>query len=268
MAAIVLLLTWACALGITTSASRMTWAFARDFGLPFSKTVKKVTSRTRAPVIAVGVVTLCAVALTLIYIGSPVAFNDVISLTITGFYGSYFVPASLLLYRRVKGQILPHKAMLEGEEPTYQITEQTTTNTSDVDPKLVDPIEKSSPASAASDKSPADSAEPENAELVAYVPTQLYWGPWHIPGIWGIINNAYACAYMLFVIFWSCWPPQTPVDPASMNYSVLVTGGVIIFSIFWYYVKGRKEYRGPLLERPPNALAAAGPRETVKVVDI
>ncbi|TVY55628.1 Choline transport protein, partial [Lachnellula suecica] len=37
MGAIVLLLTWCCALGITTTASRMTWSFARDNGTPLSK---------------------------------------------------------------------------------------------------------------------------------------------------------------------------------------------------------------------------------------
>ena len=37
MVVIVLLLTWACAMGITTTASRMTWSFARDNGLPASR---------------------------------------------------------------------------------------------------------------------------------------------------------------------------------------------------------------------------------------
>lgn len=261
MAAVVLILTWACALGIMTSASRMAWAFARDVGVPFSRQIKKVTKSTRAPVIAIGVVTACACALTLIYIGSPVAFNDVISLTITGFYGSYFVPAALLLYRRIKGEILPHKAMLEGEEPNNQFADlgqESPVVATEVGQKLESDLTES-------EKPQEATSEPQ---LVAYVPSQLYWGPWHIPGIWGIINNAYACVYMIFVIFWSVWPPQTPVDPASMNYSVLVTGGVILFSIFWYYVRGRKEYRGPLLERPPSAMKNAGPRETVSVINI
>lgn len=261
MSAVVLMLTWACALGIMTSASRMAWAFARDVGVPFSRHIKKVTKHTRAPVIAIGVVTACACALTLIYIGSPVAFNDVISLTITGFYGSYFVPAALLLYRRIKGEILPHKAMLEGEEPNNQYVDLGQESPI-VATELEQKLEGDLPAS----EEPQEvSSEPQ---LVAYVPTQLFWGPWHIPGIWGIINNAYACVYMIFVIFWSVWPPQTPVDPASMNYSVLVTGGVILFSIFWYYIRGRKEYRGPLLERPPSAMKNAGPRETVSVINI
>jgi amino acid transporter len=93
MVAVVLALTWACAIGITTTASRMTWSFARDRGTPFSSILMKVEPRTKVPVVAIGAVTIFAALLQLIYIGSPTAFNDVISLTITGFYGSYSFPA-------------------------------------------------------------------------------------------------------------------------------------------------------------------------------
>nr|POE87747.1 hypothetical protein CFP56_10976 [Quercus suber] len=53
---------------------------------------------------------------------------------------------------------------------------------------------------------------------------------------------------MIFVIFWSVWPPATPVDAASMNYSVVVTGGVMILSTVWYFVRGKKEYKGPRID--------------------
>lgn len=53
---------------------------------------------------------------------------------------------------------------------------------------------------------------------------------------------------MIFVIFWSVWPPVTPVSANTMNYSVVVTGGVIIFSVIWYWVRGRREYKGPLID--------------------
>lgn len=41
----------------------------------------------------------------LISVGSPVAFNDVISLTVSSLYASYFVACILLLWRRVTGSI-------------------------------------------------------------------------------------------------------------------------------------------------------------------
>lgn len=226
MAAIVLALTWACAIGITTTASRMTWSFARDRGTPFSNLIMKVDKRTQVPIIAVCVVTLFAALLTLIYIGSLTAFNDVISLTITGFYGSYFLPSAFLLYHRIRGHVGKRNAVSE-------------------DIANYDPNSNNQPES----EKKIDAQEPVNTDpIVALAVADLAWGPFRIPGILGIINNAYACLYMIFVIFWSVWPPVTPVDASTMNYSVLVTGGVIIFSVLWYWVRGRQEYKGPLVD--------------------
>lgn len=199
----------------------MTWSFARDKGTPFSSVLSRVSHRTKVPTIAVFTVTGFAALLTLIYIGSYTAFNDVISLTITGFYGSYFLPSAFLLYHRIKGHVAPH-GTLAGE-----------TNNG-ASPEIND----------LNEKPPA-----YGARRVSVAQAQLVWGPWHIPGILGTINNAYACVYMIFVIFWSVWPPVTPVTASTMNYSVVVTGGVIIFSIVWYYIRGRKEYKGPRIDQ-------------------
>jgi choline transport protein len=226
MGFVVLVLTWMCAMGITTTASRMTWAFARDKGMPFSKFLSKVNEKTRVPVAAVGFVTITAALLTCIYIGSSVAFNDVISLTITGFYGSYLLPCALLLYHRLKGNILPHGSQVENPDQAVAFTE-----------KIPGELEKENEAER--DELPPSSG-PSEARLV--------WGPWSIPGIFGIINNIYACVYMVFVIFWSVWPPATPVTASTMNYSIVVTGGVMILSGIWYFIRGRKEYRGPVVD--------------------
>lgn len=232
MAGVVLALTWACATGITTTASRMCWSFARDRGLPFSKYLSKVNSRTKVPVVAVFTVTGIAALLTLIYIGSYTAFNDVISLTITGFYGSYFLPAAFLLYHRVKGNVLPRGTdidTLPSESPKEDV------------------------------KQANDEKHDHGSEGgVAVAEARLVWGPWHIPGIFGIINNVYACLYMIFVIFWSVWPPATPVSASTMNYSVVVTGGVMILSGIWYFVAGKKQYKGPLIDEEVAAVMRIG----------
>ncbi|KUJ09660.1 amino acid transporter [Mollisia scopiformis] len=235
MTAVVLALTWSCAIGITTTASRMTWSFARDRGTPFSHYLMKVDKRTKVPIIAVGAVTLFAALLTLIYIGSPTAFNDVISLTITGFYGSYFLPSAFLLYHRIKGHVA--SKTLHIPAATQDLPEPSHDG---ADGHIGD--EKMKP----SEDPNTSTTIPDVAIEVAQI--QLAWGPFRIPGILGIINNLYACLYMIFVIFWSVWPPATPVSASTMNYSVLVTGGVIIFSVIWYWIRGRKEYQGPLID--------------------
>jgi choline transport protein len=226
MGVVVLILTWACATGITTTASRMTWSFARDRGTPFSRQLGKVDQRTRVPINSVCTVTGLAALLTLIYIGSSTAFNDVISLTITGFYGSYFLPCAFLLWHRIKGHVLPYgtnTGLAEDEEKP-------------------NPYDPSNPD--------VNEGEKPGASAVADLEIQgkLYWGPWHIPGILGTINNAYACSYMIFVIFWSVWPPTAKVKANTMNYSVVVTGGVMIFSVIWYFARGRRDYHGPVID--------------------
>ena len=239
MAAVVLALTWACATGITTTASRMTWSFARDRGTPFSRFLSKVEPRTRVPVIAVAAVTVLAALLTLIYIGSATAFNDVISLTITGFYGSYFLPCAFLLYHRIKGHVAAKGSRLPNSDDNTLFPGDTAEGGDDTDKPSG---EKTNTGNTFDPNFNFPTPDAEVAQLT------LAWGPWHVPGIFGIINNAYACLYMIFVIFWSVWPPDTPVDATNMNYSVVVTGGVIIFSIVWYWVRGRRDYQGPLID--------------------
>lgn len=173
--------------------------------------------------------TLIPALLALIYIGSSTVFEDVVSLSTSGLYASYLIPCSLLLWRRTTGQVQPHQ--------TYSFSDSETI------PDLI-------AAFAASD-STSEVAEP-----------QLAWGPWHLPGIFGVINNIYACIYILFVLFWSFWPPLTPVTAENMNYSVLMTFAVIAFSIVYYYVWGKGQYRGPLVERDagPGVALKNGPR--------
>ncbi|KAJ5987035.1 hypothetical protein N7451_011400 [Penicillium sp. IBT 35674x] len=243
MTALIIVLTMACSIGITATASRMAWSFARDHGFPFSHYLKKVNKRTQVPLVSVSVVCGLACALTLIYIGSTTAFNDVISLTVTGFYCTYFLPSAFLLYHRIKGNVLPHGTMLDGSHPDAATSDHAIAKEKSA--ALVQPKEPEDLPSLSSPERDIEAKRPVEFEI-AQAP--LIWGPWKVPGILGTINNAYACAYMLFVVFWSVWPPSTPVDYTTMNYSIVVTAGVLILSGIWYLVRARKEYKGPLID--------------------
>lgn len=222
MGAVVLMLTWACATGIITTASRMIWSFARDRGTPFSSAMSKVSKKKRIPVVACLVATGLASLLTLIYVGSYTAFNDVVSLTITGFYCSYMLPAVFLLNHRIRGNIAPHRAVRNDNSESIQPIDEATAKDADV--------------------------VGATTRRTSLAQVQLSWGPFHLPGWFGIINNAYACVYMVFVIFWSFWPPEYDTNAQNMNYAIVVVAGVVIFSIVWYYVKGRYEYSGPTVD--------------------
>ena len=54
--------------------------------------------------------------------------------------------------------------------------------------------------------------------------------------------------YMVVILFFSFWPPATPVTAATMNFSSLVTGAVVVFGVVYYAVWGRKVYTGPVIE--------------------
>ena len=210
----------------------------------------QVERRTYIPMVAIAVVTIIPALLALIYIGSPSVFEDVVSLSTSGLYASYFVVCSLLLWRRVTGQIRAYNTFADrdGDDENYSPPP---------------PIKDSTSSGGAGEnvierKSRNDDDDNDHHQrhqhLEVIAPKQLLtWGPWKVPGIWGTINNAYACVYILFVLFWSFWPPQYPATPQNMNYSILMTGAVLILSVVYYYPLGRRHYRGPLVEREATA---------------
>ncbi|KAF1949616.1 GABA permease-like protein, partial [Byssothecium circinans] len=77
---------------------------------------------------------------------------------------------------------------------------------------------------------------------------KIIWGPWRIPGVLGVANNVFACVYLTFVLFFSFWPTFADVTPQNMNWSILVTGFVAIFSTLYYLIWAKKTYHGPIVE--------------------
>ncbi|GAP85115.2 putative amino acid polyamine transporter I [Rosellinia necatrix] len=78
--------------------------------------------------------------------------------------------------------------------------------------------------------------------------TDLTWGPWHLPKTLGVINNTFTCVYLVYVLFFSFWPSYSQVTPQNMNWSILVFGATILFSVLYYVVWARKTYTGPIVE--------------------
>ena len=70
----------------------------------------QVESRSTLPLISIGFTATVAFLLSLIVFGSTLAFNDVVSLSISGLYTSYLIGNGLLLYRRLAGHIRPFSA--------------------------------------------------------------------------------------------------------------------------------------------------------------
>ena len=162
----------------------------------------QVNNRTSIPMASLVLTTLFSVLLGLIAIGSPVAFNDVISMSLSSLYASYFIACVLLLWRRCTNAI--------------------------------------------KERIPTEFRQRHSA--VPTAPGELMWGPWRVPGMLGILINVFACACLLIVFFFSLWPPAVPVTGATMNYSSLVIGVVMIFSVVYYTFSAHKSYKDPIVE--------------------
>ena len=77
---------------------------------------------------------------------------------------------------------------------------------------------------------------------------QLVWGPFHLPGSFGVIVNIFAIIFGLIVFFFCFWPVTSSVKPDNMNFSSLMTGSVVIAAILDYVIRARHTYQGPLTE--------------------
>jgi len=198
MTSIVITLSLCATVGIVASASRQLWAFSRDRAVPGWEHIQRVNSKSAVPILAVFLTTALACVLALIVLGSSTAFNDIVSLSVVGLFGSYFLVAVLLLWRRLRGDI-----------------------------KLY----------------------PSSGDGLTNVPgKELTWGPWRIPGVFGIMTNSFAIVYLIIIFFFSLWPPQNHPTAATMNYSSLMFGGTMMFSVIYYFFRARHVYTGPVIQ--------------------
>ncbi|GKZ23629.1 hypothetical protein AbraIFM66951_009906 [Aspergillus brasiliensis] len=96
----------ACAgLAGISSGSRMLWSFSREQAIPGWRWVRQVNQRTLVPFHSTLVVVVAAGLLSLINIGSAVVLNIILSLVLEAFFASYMISLSLLLYRRLRGDL-------------------------------------------------------------------------------------------------------------------------------------------------------------------
>lgn len=77
--------------------------------------------------------------------------------------------------------------------------------------------------------------------------TSMVYGPFQL-GRAGVPVIVLSLAYSIVGIFFSFWPPISKVSAVTMNWSILVFGGVLLFSLFFWAIHGRNVYTGPILE--------------------
>lgn len=96
-----LLVVIAANISYNTSTARQTFAFARDNGLPFSKWIGHVDPKKQIPANSILLTCIITILLSLINLGSSVAFNAVISLQVSAIMMTYGTSVGCVLYRRI-----------------------------------------------------------------------------------------------------------------------------------------------------------------------
>jgi choline transport protein len=118
LASLLLILLVSAVVAVTAAASRVTWAFARDDGLPGSSYLKKASApqsnltwytlltnfeiddRAKLPVWSLALSFVITLLLGLINVASATAFNAVISLMVASYLASYLLPIALLGWKK------------------------------------------------------------------------------------------------------------------------------------------------------------------------
>ena len=78
-----------------TTSSRMTYAFARDGGLPFSRFFSRVIPSLGVPLNSLILTTILVIIFGLIFLGSSVAFNAILSASVIALGVSYAIPPAI-----------------------------------------------------------------------------------------------------------------------------------------------------------------------------
>lgn len=92
---------------VLAAASRQLFAFTRDGGLPLSSFFSKVRPGIDLPLNALILSMIVVVALSLINIGSTVAFNAIISLSVAALMSSYLISTSCYLVAKLRRVPMP-----------------------------------------------------------------------------------------------------------------------------------------------------------------
>ncbi|KAK5135736.1 hypothetical protein LTR08_004722 [Meristemomyces frigidus] len=89
------------------TCAREMFAFARDKGLPWSGWIGEMNRQWNVPFNSVYATSIVCLLLSLINLGSTVAFNTVVSVSVLGLLSTYMISIGCVLLKRIKGEPLP-----------------------------------------------------------------------------------------------------------------------------------------------------------------
>ena len=107
MSAIIIAVLVSAVIAEVATASRQIWAFSRDNGFPFSAFLRQVNPSLPIPLNALLVSLVAGVGLSLINLGSAVALNAILSMTLSALLASYILSIGCVLSKRLRREPLP-----------------------------------------------------------------------------------------------------------------------------------------------------------------
>jgi len=108
MVAVMIITITSSVISSLAAVSRQSWSFARDGGLPFASFIGYVKPGWNIPLNAVLLTWLITCLLSLINIGSTVAFNAISSSATVSLISTYIISISCLVIKRLRGHTFPH----------------------------------------------------------------------------------------------------------------------------------------------------------------
>lgn len=65
-------------------------------------------------------------------------------------------------------------------------------------------------------------------------------------GSWGLTINIASEAFLVTVFVLAFFPSMPDPDAANMNWNIMIYGAVVVISMFYYLLRGRHRYVGPV----------------------
>lgn len=159
------------------SASRVTFAYARDGCFPLSRYWKKVNRTTQTPVNAVIINGIIGLLMVLLIFGGPLTVGALFSIGAIAQYIAFTIPIFIRLF---------------------------------------------------------------------FVGNRFRPGPWNL-GKLTLPIGGIACAFVILMVPIMCFPAErgSDLDAQGMNWTCLVFGAPMLFSLIWWVVSARKWFKGP-----------------------
>jgi choline transport protein len=209
MTSLILILMAAAAIGIMATASRLLWSFARDGGVPFSNYISRVSIPFQPP---------------------PPHLKQTLSQH--PYNTQVDTRTALPLYSILVSTVISLLLALINIGSTAAFNAIMSINVAAFFSSYIIPI------ALLLHKRLRNDPEKDN----------LRWGPWHMGPIFGPFVNVIGLAYTAITMFFSFFPNDYNPTLVNMNWSCVLFGASIIFSMAFYMFWGKHSYKWPIVD--------------------